>query len=218
MAIAQASPREGKTVECCSGESFKGALSTLAYIGNITPIKDRKMQNNNWNPLIRAQHWLAVLLMVICIAAVWSHEAFDKSNPLRAQLMQAHFLMGGAIGLLTTIRLLTRAFVKAPEHSMPPVIARLAKLGHIGLYLLMVLLPLCGHVAVSGKGLPINLLGLFELAPLPVSKEVASVFKEFHEGLANGLIALIALHVAAAFFHAMVLKDPVLQSMTGRND
>lgn len=174
------------------------------------------MQQLNWPPLVRIQHWLTVLLMLLCIGAVWSHEAFDKSNPLRAQLMQIHFLLGALIGLLTLPRLLTRALVKGPVHAMPPLVASLAKAGHLSLYLLMVLLPICGYVAVSGKGLPIDLLGLLELPPLPVSKEVAKGFKDLHEGLGNALIALVALHVAAAVFHAVVLKDKVLHSMVGR--
>ena len=174
------------------------------------------MQNNNWNPAIRAQHWLTVLLMIVCVGAVWGHESFDKTNPLRAQLMQLHFLLGGTIGFLTVFRLLTRTFIKAPPHSMTPVVALMAKLGHIGLYLLMVLLPICGYVAVSGEGLPNNLLGLIEVPALPVGKDVAGVFKELHEGLANGLIALVALHVTAAVFHAVVLKDKVPHSMLGR--
>ncbi|QDX80036.1 hypothetical protein B9N43_01460 [Denitratisoma sp. DHT3] len=176
------------------------------------------MRNNNWPPLIRAQHWLTVLLMVLCIGAVWSHEAFDKADPLRARLMQFHFLLGGTIGLLTLPRLLTRAFVKAPVHPMAAAVALLAKAGHLGLYLLMILLPVCGYIAVSGKGLPIDLLGLVDIPPLPVSKDTAKAFKELHEGLANGLIALVALHVAAAIFHAVALKDKVLHSMMGRAD
>lgn len=173
------------------------------------------MENSTWNPLVRAQHWLAVLLMVACVGAVWSHEAFDKADPLRAQLMQIHFLLGGTIGLLAVSRLLTRASVKPPAIALTPVVARLAKAGHLGLYALMLLLPICGYVAVSGKGVPIDLLGLVAVPPLPVDKDVAKIFKELHEGLANGLIWLVALHVAAAVFHAVVLKDKVLQSMTG---
>lgn len=174
------------------------------------------MQTLNWPPLVRIQHWLTVLLVVLCIGAVWSHEAFDKSNPLRAQLMQLHFLLGGLIGLLTVPRLLTRALVKKPVYEMSPLVALLAKAGHLGLYLLMVLLPVCGYVAASGKGLPIDLLGLLEIPALPVSKEVAKVFKELHEVLGNAMIALVVIHVAAAIFHAVVLKDKVLHSMVGR--
>lgn len=174
------------------------------------------MNESNWPTIVRAQHWLTVLLMAICIGAVWSHEAFDKSNPLRGQLMQLHFLLGGVIGLLTLPRLLTRILIKGPVHSMTPVVALLAKAGHLGLYLLMVSLPLCGYVAVSGKGLPVNLLGLVDIPPLPVGKELAAASKELHEGLSNALIALVVLHIAAALYHAAVLKDKVLHSMVGR--
>ncbi len=176
------------------------------------------MSNSNWPPAIRVQHWLTVLLVVMCIGAVWSHEAFDKSNPVRAQLMQLHFLLGGSIGLLTVLRLATRGLVNGPAHSMAPVVALLAKAGHLGLYLLLVLLPVCGYVGVSGKGLPIDLLGLASIPPLPVSAETAKWVKELHEDLGNALIALLAIHVAAALFHAVVLKDRVLASMLGRVD
>ena len=174
------------------------------------------MQNPNWPLLVRIQHWLTVLLVVLCIGAVWSHEAFDKSNPLRAQLMQFHLLLGGIIGLLTLLRLMTRALVKSPVHSMTPLLTKLAKAGHLGLYLMMVLLPLCGYVAVSGKGLPIDLLGWLEIPPLPVSRGVAKLFKELHEGLGSAFLALVGVHVAAALFHAVILKDKVLHSMVGR--
>ncbi|MFN4343349.1 MAG: cytochrome b [Azonexus sp.] len=174
------------------------------------------MKNANWPRLVRVQHWLTVLLMMLCVVAVWSHEAFDKSDPMRARLMQLHFLSGGLIGLLTVLRVATRAVVTGPAHAMPPLVAWLAKAGHLGLYLLLILLPLCGYVAVSGKGLPINLLGWLEIPPLPVSSGVAKAFKVVHEGLGNALIALVAVHVAAALWHALLLKDKVLPSMLGR--
>ena len=147
--------------------------------------------------------------------AVWGHEAFEKSDPMRAQLMQMHFLSGGLIGLLTLVRVAIRAFVAAPSHSMAPMIARLAKLTHFGLYFLMLCLPVLGYIAVSGKGQSINLFGLLSIEPLPISKETAKISKELHEGLGNALVTLVTLHIAAALFHAAVLKDGVVQSMTG---
>ena len=124
------------------------------------------MQQGNWPIPVRTLHWLTALLMILCIGAVWGHEAFDKTNPLRAQLMQTHFLLGGIIGLTTILRLLVRTLVKPPLHPMTPLVARMAKAGHLGLYFLMLGLPVCGYLAVSGKGLPINLLGLISLPPL----------------------------------------------------
>ena len=175
------------------------------------------MQNNTWHPFIRGQHWLTVLLMLLCLVAVWSHEAFEKSDPLRAQLMQLHFLSGGLVGLLTLSRVLTRQWTTAPTHNMPATLKSLAKAGHIGLYGLMALLPILGFVAVSGKGQVIDLLGLFQLDPLPIDKTLAKGIKKIHEGLANGLIVLIALHIGAALCHALLFKDKVLDAMLGKS-
>ena len=174
------------------------------------------MTSANWNPLVRALHWLGVIALAACVGAVWGHEAFAKTDPLRAQLMQLHFLLGGAIAALTVLRLITRATVSAPRHALPPLIGKLAKLGHLGLYLLLLALPLCGYIAVSGKGMPISLMGFVDVPPLPVAEGIAKGFKEIHEGLANALLALVGLHVAAALYHFVVLKDAVLQSMLGR--
>lgn len=172
---------------------------------------------NNWNPGSRALHWLTLLVVIVCVSAVWAHEAFDKTDPVRAQLMQLHFLLGGTIGLLTVLRLIMRSATQAPKHQMPHNIQLLAKLGHLGLYALLLALPICGYIAVSGKGLPINLLNLVELPPLAVDKELAHQIKEVHEGLASAFIALVGIHVAAALYHAFFLKDQVLAAMLGRS-
>lgn len=174
------------------------------------------MNTKNWSPLSRAQHWLAAVFVVMCVCAVWGHEAFDRSSPLRGQLMQLHFLLGGFLGLLTVVRLGTRLLVKAPKHEMAPGIAFAAKVGHLALYGLLLALPIAGYLTVSGKGVPIDLLGLVTLQPLPVSKEAAVLFKEVHEVLGNALVAMVGLHVAAAVYHALILKDKVLHSMLGR--
>lgn len=174
------------------------------------------MQGNNWNPVVRVLHWLTVLVAVVCVVAVWSHEIFDKGSVLRAQLMQLHFLLGGLIGLLALLRLPVRLLSKAPDHRMSVLVARLSGLAHLGLYALMFLLPLCGYVGASGKGLPIDLLGLLQLPPAPVGKEVAHLAKEVHEGMANAFIGLVGLHVAATLYHAIILRDKVLHSMVGR--
>lgn len=172
----------------------------------------------NWNIAIRITHWLTVILAVICVGAIWGHEAFEKTDPLRAQLVQLHFLMGVAIGLLTLIRLLIRSVTHAPMHQMPPVIKLLSKLGHLSLYVLLILLPIVGFVGASGKGAPINLLGLVELLPVPINKDGAHLFKEIHEAMGSLFVGLIGMHVTAAVFHSAVLKDSVLQGMLGAAD
>ncbi len=172
----------------------------------------------NWHFSVRALHWLSVPMMVACVGAMWAHEAFDKADPTRATLVQLHFLLGGLIGVLVVARLLARAATQAPQHDMAPKLGRLVKLGHLALYGLLLLLPVSGYIAVSGRGAPIDLLGMMSVPPLPVTKDTAHFFKEVHEGVANGVLALLALHVGMAVYHAVVLKDKVMDAMRGRAD
>lgn len=169
-----------------------------------------------WNMGVRSMHWLFAVLVVGCVLTVWGHEAFDKGTAMRAFLMQLHFGLGGLVGLLILPRITVRLFSTSPEHGMPRLMHLAAQAAHLGLYALLVAMPVLGYIAVSGKGLPIALPFGIALPPLPVSQGFASGAKEVHEALATGLLVLVGAHVAAAVYHALVLKDGVLRSMTGR--
>ena len=167
-----------------------------------------------WNVSMRTMHWLFVVLVVGAIASVWGHEAFEKGSAMRTLLMQIHFGLGGLAGLLILPRIAVRLFAAEPEYDMPPAMRRLAHTAHIGLYALLIALPVLGYIGVSGKGLPIELPFGIPITPLPVTEGFAKAAREVHEGLATALLVLLGLHVAAAGFHAIVLKDGVLASMT----
>lgn len=174
------------------------------------------MHTNNWNALARLLHWTVALLVVAAVAAVWSHELFSRDNPLRATLMQSHFALGLLIGVLTLVRLGARLYGTAPAHAMPQLVARFARLGHAGLYVLLLALPLAGYLACSGDGRPLDLFGAVQLPPLALGADLADAMEEVHETLAYALISLVTLHTAAALYHLLVLRDQVLQSMLGR--
>lgn len=174
------------------------------------------MNDPNWHPAIRTQHWLAVALLIVCVGAIWGADAFEKTDVLRGQMKQLHFLAGVAVGLAVLLRLTTRFYVRAPARATVPGLAWASRLTHIALYALLVVLPVLGYAAASGKGVPLSLLGVFELAPLPVDKATAHALKALHEALAYGLLGLVGLHVGAAIYHAAVLRDRVLQAMLGR--
>ena len=175
--------------------------------------------SKNWNPLIRSLHWLSVLILVACVAAVWGHELFASGTPERAAMMQTHFLAGGLLGALGVLRIASRLASQAPTPAVAPspLMAKLAKAGHLAIYGFLLALPLAGYIAVSGRGVPIDLLGLVSVPPLSVDKDFAHTAKELHEGLANGFLFVLAGHVAAALYHALVLKDGVVGAMLGKN-
>ena len=105
----------------------------------------------------------------------------------------------------------------APSHAMPRWITQSSKFAHVALYALLVALPLVGYMGIASYESPSPVLATFSLPTLPYSASMAHTFKELHEGLANLLLAVLALHVGAVVLHAVVLKDKVLPSMLGRN-
>ena len=89
------------------------------------------------------------------------------------------------------------------------------KLTHLALYLLMLLIPIVGWLMSSAKGYTVNYFGLFELPDLvDKDKALGHQLKEIHEFLANGLMALVGLHILAALKHQFIDKDGLISRMT----
>jgi cytochrome b561 len=106
-----------------------------------------------------------------------------------------HIIVGGIVLALVAWRLvlrLTRGAPAAPEGEGTAM--RLAgQAGHIGLYVLMIAMPVTGLLAWYG--------GVTDLA-------------ELHGELLKTLLwVLIAVHVLAAFYHQFFLKDGLLNRM-----
>lgn len=84
---------------------------------------------------------------------------------------------------------------------------------HLGLYALMIGLPLLGWLTLSAAGKPIPFFGLELPALIGADKKLAGDLKELHETLAVAGYWLIGLHAAAALFHQYVRRDGTLQRM-----
>lgn len=145
-----------------------------------------------------ALHWIAALLIVQqylfkdAISAAW--EAATKGlesafNPL----VLAHVAGGGLVLLFALWRLSIKARRGAPAMVGDGAMQRaLAKLVHVGLYALMILMPVSGSVAWFG------------------GVEVAA---QGHNILKIALLAFVALHVVGALYHQFVLKDRLINRM-----
>jgi cytochrome b561 len=145
-----------------------------------------------------ALHWIAALLIVQqylfkdAISAAW--EAASKGlesafNPL----VLAHVAGGGMVLLFALWRVSIRARRGAPDVAGDSAMQRaLAKAVHLGLYAVMILMPVSGSVAWFG------------------GVEVAA---QGHNILKIALLALVALHVGGALYHQFVLKDGLITRM-----
>ena len=89
-----------------------------------------------------------------------------------------------------------------------------AHAGHFALYALMLAIPISGWLMSSAKGVQTVWFGVLPLPDLlSRDKALGHQLEELHSALAVGLMALVAVHIAAAVYHYRVLKDDILQRM-----
>ena len=82
----------------------------------------------------------------------------------------------------------------------------------LGLAAFSVLLPVTGWLMSSAADKPISLFGLATVPPLiEPDKGLAHLFKALHAGAGNGLLLLLAVHIAAALYHHFMREDDVLR-------
>ena len=122
-------------------------------------------------------------------------------------------IFGMVIGVLLILRLVTRTRSTHPPHAETgnALLDRIGRWTHWGFYVLIAGMVLTGMATALGAGLfPIVYGGAAE--PLP--PELSDLPQRISHGvIATLLVALIALHIAAALYHQVVLKDGLLHRM-----
>ncbi len=170
--------------------------------------------SRRYGSVARFLHWLMFLLFVVMFALAWYMTGLPNT-PAKVELYNLHKSIGLTLLLLAALRLAWRRI------SPPPPLSGLAdwerhaaRASHAGLYVLMFLQPLSGLVAASSTNFPTVVFGLFNLPKLlPTDETVAGVFWLVHEASAIAILALVAVHAAAALRHHFWLKDEVLRRM-----
>lgn len=160
-------------------------------------------------------HWLVVLLIVAAYAVAWTMVDL-KLSPTKLRLFNYHKWIGVTVFALAALRLAWRL-----GHRPPPLPAGMAawerqaaEIAHRLLYLLMFAVPLSGWLMSSAKGFQTVYLGVLPI-PDALGKNAAlgQALTEVHEALTWLLLALVALHAAAALKHHFVDRDDVLRRM-----
>ena len=186
-------------------------------MNQLTPL----MSINNTNSNVRytapaiALHWLMAWLIIAVYFLGLSIDALPV-GPDRIQVVGWHKWLGVTIAFLWGFRVLWRAGHRPPAlpASSPAWQNAASHLVHVALYLLMIAIPVSGWLMSSAKGYTTNFFGLFDLPNLLMKdKELGHTLKEVHEVLANSLMALVGLHIAAALKHQLIDKDNLLGRM-----
>lgn len=164
----------------------------------------------------QAFHWFTVF----CVLAAWTLGLLGDElprGPIRHTGEFAHVIFGELVVLLLALRVVWRFVTPAPAPEptrFGPAADIVARALHLVLYALLLAVPVVGVVTLFHGGEALSLFGLHDIAsPWPKNRELKHNSKEIHELLAHLLVALAALHAAAALAHHYLLKDGTLRRM-----
>jgi superoxide oxidase len=170
---------------------------------------------NRYGSLSIGIHWLMLLLFVAVYAFIELRGIYPKDSGAREAMKTWHFMLGMLVFVLVWLRLAARFSGPAPViQPQPPAWQEIpAKLLHLALYALMIILPLTGWLLLSASGKPIPFFGLQLPALIGENKDLAKTIKEIHETIGTAGYYLIGLHAAAALHHHYIMHDNTLTRM-----
>jgi cytochrome b561 len=170
-------------------------------------------QVSRYHPALVVLHWLLALLVIAALAlGALVMAKMPNSDPQKLEALRSH--MSG--GILILLLMLARLFVRsrtvhpAPAAAGHPLLDRLAWASHRLFYVAVIGMATSGLVMALQTRLPwVVFLGE---GTLPADFWAFPV-RFVHYGFSRLLMALIALHVAGALYHTLVLRDGLLKRM-----
>jgi cytochrome b561 len=139
-----------------------------------------------------------------------------KSSPMVfITYIHWHKSFGLILLTLAALRLVWKLRNPKPKTAeLTPIEEKASKATHHSLYALMFIVPITGWIASSAFGSPTKFFGLFTIPGIiPKTKALVGPAYWAHFGLAWLLLAIVSVHVIAAFYHHDRRKDNVLRAM-----
>ena len=160
-------------------------------------------------------HWTAAAIIAVLLPLGLWMTGLDYYHRWYVAAPDLHRALGVLFALLLVVRLAARlAQVRPRTLARPGWERRAAAAAHLLLYLLPVLLVVSGYLISTADGRPVDVFGWFEVpATLHGIERQEDIAGDIHFALAMLLLAVIALHAAAALRHHFVIRDSTLRRM-----
>ncbi|WP_416338991.1 cytochrome b [Paraburkholderia sp. CNPSo 3076] len=169
--------------------------------------------DSRYDLVARLLHWLVVALVAAQFVIGWTMPDVHRDTRPVGEIAW-HLGVGTALVAAMVCRLVWRATHRPPPDDQTPFMRAVAALTHVGLYALLIAVPVLGWINASSRAWDVTLFGAIPLPALsPAGSSFGHAMGDVHSVLAWVLFAFICLHVAAALFHRFVLNDRVLQRM-----
>ena len=159
-------------------------------------------------------HWLIAVILVVQFALGWLMPDIRRGME-PGVAMHMHISIGIVVLALIVVRLLWRlTHPVAPAPELPRWQSVASEAVHWLLYLLVFVTTLSGWFFASARGWSLAFFGLFPLPALVAQgSAVGRAIGGIHESIVWVLLAVVAIHLAAALLHVFVYRDRVMQRM-----
>ncbi|MFW3175401.1 cytochrome b [Xanthomonas phaseoli] len=161
---------------------------------------------------MRVLHWLTVLCLAMAATLILLRAELD-GRALRQWLLEGHRHFGLLVLVLFALRiglrLRLRRLPPGPPASLPMRLA--AGATHLAMYGLMLALPLLGWSLSSAYGKQVSFFGVPLPALVAPDGDLGDTLGTWHLNAAWALLALVLLHIGAALWHHLVLRDGLLR-------
>jgi len=166
--------------------------------------------------LSRALHWLIAALAVIVVSLGWATGEAPRNTLTRDYALLLHRSIGLTILLLMLLRAMWRW--RHPAPLLPPSVQgwerALSRSTQLLLYLLFIGMPLSGYLNAAAADHVVSVFGLVSISPLiPENDRFSQIAIAVHLAGQYLIYLFVALHVAGALRHALLLRDGILERM-----
>lgn len=152
--------------------------------------------------LLRITHWLMSACILGLIAIGWYMTGLTPEEG-KYDFYNWHKTFGVLIIILFPIRVLLRKFTTVPDlpAGIKPAEQKLSHLVHIGLYILMISVPVIGYLFSSSGGHDVPFFNWVVPNVVGENEWLYEITSQAHWISAYALLTLVVLHVAGALKH-----------------
>ncbi len=166
-------------------------------------------QIKRYHSLSIVLHWLMAFGIFFMLVSGLVMTYVDLQKSIQFQLIQVHKATGVIILWALIVRILVRLFAGAPSlpNSLSPLQIKQAKIGHIFLYLLLIVLPISGWFMVSASPFGLPTFVFFDWLKWPHipgvsrNKLVENVANTVHWVSALSIFLAVIGHITAVVIH-----------------
>ncbi|MES2129072.1 MAG: cytochrome b/b6 domain-containing protein [Pseudomonadota bacterium] len=162
-----------------------------------------------YQPVLVALHWIVALMILglLCLG-FFVLDDMPNTEPHKLDILKWHMAGGMLVLPLMLLRLAIRLRSARPPQAQTgsPKLDKMAALGHRGFYAIIFLM------IASGFFTGYLISGAYAGGALPASFDLLPSFR-LHSVLAGLLVLLIGVHLVAALYHHVGLKDGLLGRM-----